>query len=296
MKKILFATLILALAFSLNVSAQGINFYSKVLSGDPVGGALTAVSTDTALVVKYIGGLSGGGEVAVAAGGDITLTIGTVADTTTECPVSGAYAGVIDVSDASCNTLGEVCDAINFSANWRCAIVNGLRSDSSDDTLVTISASTADSKDGLALKRDTAVALAMYQSLIPSESIQSFIINGQSTPGVVPNPFAQHRTAITGGTATVTTGGAATIALYGVTSNYAKGALNAAGTGFVGGSETVRTIFSIPGAATTVEKELAFLSRAPVVSKKGEKLVLKVSATSSLTVPIISAWGSYFVD
>lgn len=269
-------------------------FFEKMLSGEPVGSSLSAVSTDTAIVIRYIGGGSGGGEVAVAAGGDITLTIDGSADTTTECPVSGAYGGVIDVSDASCNTLGEVVDAINFSSNWRAAIVNGLRSDSSNDTLKTFTTTAADAKDGLAMLWDTAVALQMTQSLLPSESITFFSTPGPALPGLVTNPVIGKRMCATWYSENVTTGGAATITFYSAKRTQVAGTLNAAGTGFNGGSETDTTLFSAAGGATTVVRELDFLPHAPICSKTGEILIARTAATTSLTVPIINITGYYF--
>jgi hypothetical protein len=294
LKKILLISVLVAAVAS--VAAASPLFLEKLLGGEPVGASLSAVSTDTAIVIKYVGGASGGGEVAVAdATGDITLTIGGAADTTTECPVSGAYGGVIDVSNASCNTLGEVVDAINFSDNWRAAIVNGLRSDSSDNMLYTIAATNADAKDGLALAWDTAVALKMTQTLAPSESADMYWDGTAAKPNLFANPFADHQMCATWYSENVTTGGAATITFYSVKQQQARGKLNAAGTGFTGGSSTVTTLFSAAGGATTVVRELDFLPHAPICSKKGEKLVMRTSATSSLTVPLINATGYYFV-
>jgi hypothetical protein len=291
----LFLIAAVALLACLSVQSQAqVPFYEKMIAGVPVSKVVTAVSTDVAMVVKYVGGASGGGEVAVAAGGDITLTVGGAADTTTECPVSGAYGGVIDVSDASCDTLGEVCDAINFSANWRCIILDGLRSDSSNDTLATISATNADSKDGLKLYWDTAVALRMTQTLVPSgASIDFYIGNGKTDPPIIPNPFKDHQMALYyfSETSAHTLN---TINIYAVKESYAKGALNAAGTGFVGGSETVDATFQAAGGATGTESHWDFRS-APFLAPKGDKLIVRVTTTGSLTAPTLISWGSYFV-
>jgi hypothetical protein len=293
-KKTLLSVLVAVLAVSVGANVYAQTVMDKIMSGEPVGKYLSAVSTDVALVVRYVGGAAGGGEIAVAAGGDITLTVNTAADTTTECPIAGAYGGVIDVSDASCDTLGEVCDAINFGGNWRCAIVNGLRSDSSDNTLATLVAATADSMDGRPLLWDTAVALHMTEAIIPSESITAFVNTGSTSAPLLANPFRDSRGVLHYFSGTVTTSGAATISIYSVRVNQVPSTINAAGTGFDGSSETVTTLLSVPGGATTVEKSLDFRHWPGMQSKKGEKLVVRESATTDLTVPLISSWGTYY--
>lgn len=293
MRTKLFALLaIVALAFTGPAIAN-----DKIENGTYVGGALTAVSTDVAIVVQYVGGGQGGGEVAVAAGGDITLTVATVADATTECPISGAYGGVIDVSDASCDTLGEVCDAINFSDDWTCAIVNGLRSDSSNNTLATKAQTETSGQGGLGLLYDTVVQLSMTQTCAPYEAqYAEWYQSGSSVDGVdlKENPWEGTRCAALWYEETVTTSGAATISLYSVKTTNKRGKINAAGTGFTGGSEVVKTLYSAPGGATTVNKQLSWLPYAHLISSPGERLVFRTSATTDLTVPTIVFSASWF--
>lgn len=62
-------------------------------------------------------------DIVVVSAASITLSLDGAADATV-----GA-TGVIDITAAAYNTLGEVCDAINLSANWEAEIVAGLRSD-----------------------------------------------------------------------------------------------------------------------------------------------------------------------
>jgi len=268
--------------------------HDKIDAGTPTGGALVAVSTDTAMLVQYVGGVAGGGEVTVAAGGDVSLTVAGAADTTTECPVAGAYGGVMTVANASCDTLGELCDAINFSDDWRCVLVNALRSDSSNNTLATIGATDADLDAGLALKWDTAVALHMTQAVIPNEIIRGFYLRGgNDDSAIVENPWAGSQSALLSYSTNVTTGGAATVNVYSVLPINKRSVLNAAGTGFIGGSETVTTLFTIAGGATGVVRE--FLPPVlPILGRRGEKLVVRTTATVNLTVPIISYHGVIF--
>src|SRR5688572_14775858 len=71
-------------------------------NAEAAGVTIGAVSTDTGILVKYVGPTSG--TVEVLAGGDVVLeSVSGTPDVTTECPVSGALGGIIDVSDAACN-------------------------------------------------------------------------------------------------------------------------------------------------------------------------------------------------
>lgn len=174
----------------------------------PAGGSITADDTQsTAMLVRYVGTNAGGGEVAVAAGGDITFTVAAGTDTTFECPVVAGLGGIIDVSDVACDTLGEVCDAVNgvngaggstaaAPSDFRCVILDGLRSDSSNDSLLTTSALTADAKAGRPLFWDADVInLAVSLALVPqaARSIEFYL--GPS-PGYAlrPFPFKNSRT------------------------------------------------------------------------------------------------------
>src|SRR5687767_6845145 len=82
---------------------------------EAVAGILSADDTDTAMLIKFVGPSTGStttmnsGKVEVAVTtSDITFTSGAAgseaADTSLECPVSGALGGIIDVSNAACNT------------------------------------------------------------------------------------------------------------------------------------------------------------------------------------------------
>ena len=58
-----------------------------------------------------------------------------------------AAATAIDLSNASYNTLGELADYINGLASWKCKILDGLRSDATDNVF-TDGAVTSAVKDG----------------------------------------------------------------------------------------------------------------------------------------------------
>lgn len=233
-----------------------------VLKGQPSGKAYVADDTNIAILVKYVG-TSTSGKVAVAAGGDLTFTSGVegseAAESTFECPVSGGLGGVIDVSDSACNTLGEVVDTINgsctgcSSTNWRAVIVDGLRSDSSNDTIVTISATAATAAGGLALNTDTDVAFTDTLALTTCRDMTCGYITprGNSAPALVENPWKGSRSVLWQSIYTSTYGsGTSTFQIFDVCNIKNKVGTN--------GSETSTQRYSTAGGATTVAATFDF--------------------------------------
>src|SRR5512147_2393037 len=105
------------LAFAAFALAGSVSAQSVFLQGGlGVSDAISAVSTDIGLYVKYVGASqTGTATVAVdAATGDIAFVVNGAADTTIGCPTA---TGTIDVSNAACDTMGEVLDVINKTAN-----------------------------------------------------------------------------------------------------------------------------------------------------------------------------------
>lgn len=258
-----------------------------------VGVTLGAVSTDTGILIKYVGTSPAGGTVEVAAAtGDITLKTGPVgsstADATTECPVSGALGGVIDVSDAACNTLGEVVDAINASANWRAVIVDGLRSDSSDNTLITKAETSASAAKGISLLKDTTVALNVSVALEPFDrlDIRNYLAASGTNANFVPKPQADHRGILYFASGTFTGTGADTFEVISAGQNLQRCSLTASAV-VCSASEDAATIMSTPGGTTTVNKEYKNI----VYGRKGDKLLVRLKAATTFTAAFLSANG-----
>lgn len=204
---------------------------------------------ETGMVCRYIG-TAGGGAIAVAAGGDISFTDGAVgalaASTAFECPVSLPNGGVITVANAACDTMGEVVDIVNASTTWRCLLGASLRSDSSNDTLVTISATSAVAPTGLKLKVDSSVALISTLVIAPLNwDDYDKLSPGLNSTSFVTKPWAQRQSVLT--------------SAYGL-STYGSGTslltvLAVDRTQAAAGSETVTTLWpSTVGGATTVAK------------------------------------------
>jgi len=248
-----------------------------------VSGALSAVSTDVGMWVKYVGttAFTTKPTIAVAAAdADIALTFNGAADTTiTGC---GGTAGTLDTAQTGCDTLGELCNRINASANWACVLESALAGDASANALDTVAASDAVTQPGgLGLKKDTVVALNVVVPLRPGTTGDWYFQGNAPNP----NPFAGYFTFIQAIRENVTSGGTVgEFMVIGVTPT-----VRGAGASKVY-SEVTRTIWSEPGAATTVEKNLSFINF-PLMSTPGEKVLVKISATSTLTAPKLNAVG-----
>lgn len=109
--------------------------------------------------IRYLGDTASGATLEIAAGGDATFTTdGTTVDTTVNTN------GVIDMSSpgAGTDTLGEVLDLINASANWEAVLLAGQRSDLSNNVILTVAevdmSTAAMKKTGLFLFHDPVVA------------------------------------------------------------------------------------------------------------------------------------------
>jgi hypothetical protein len=289
---------LIALATAVPASAQQpIVFFRNV---DAVSGAATiagAAGGTTCALIKYRGTTAGKPEVAVAAGGDITLTIATVADVTT----GSAANGIFDLSTpaAGVDTMGELVNLINTQgSNWVAVLVGCLASDLTDNAIFTLSAADASGPKGVALIKDSTVASATsifsaQVALLPPGcdlDIRCFLGTGtgggpQGANKPNANPFANYQTFIQNIREKITSGG--TVALFevlGVTRTYD-------GNGKV--SDTVRPIWSETGAATTVEKAKDFNS-GPLVGARGEMVIVRQRTATDLTVININGNGYSF--
>lgn len=75
--------------------------------------------------------------------------------------ITGSTTTTFTVATAAYDTLGELRDGINGVDGWHCQLVGGLTSDSSNNSLITLSATSAkkaDNESGVDLLIDTSVA------------------------------------------------------------------------------------------------------------------------------------------
>lgn len=250
-----------------------------------VSGALSAVNTEPALWIKWVGTgttITTQPTVAVAAAdSDVTLQVNGANDATASAACGGT-AGTLDTAQAACDTIGELCDQINASANWLCVPEVGLRGDASANYLLTVSTSNAAVPGGVVVYGETPQRLSVSVSLRPGTDM-GFFLSGGNKPNV--NPFAGMVTLVQSIRENVTsTGAVGNFDVLGVTRTWT-------GTGATKKySETTRTIWSEAGAATTVEKALNFWNF-PLMSQPGEMVIVRQSAATTLTVPKLNGVG-----
>jgi len=254
---------------------------------------ITAVSTDVGIYVRYVGSAAGAATVAVAAAdADLSFVANGVADTTVNpagaATACGATPGTLDTADTDCDTLGEVVDHINQSANWNAVVAAALRTDTSINSLDTLAATDAKGPAGLGLLKDTVVALNITNVLLPgggrlaagnAAQLPAGIENWQSNPQkVTPHPFNDRDTVMLYASHNdAYTGAAGPYIVYCVYENYKAG-------GF-GSSELAIVLYQEAMAATTVTGKIDEFQTAGGLSCSAGKMLVRVSAATTLTAP-----------
>lgn len=142
---------------------------------------ISAVSTDVGIEIVYTGPQASA-TVEVAAGGDMTLKIGALGaeavDTTIGSP---NLDGVFDLSSpaAAVDTYGELIDLINVNPYWKARLVGVMRSDLTNNTLITRSA--AQCKNVVvSLLRDTTVILTATVYVIGTRLSRLSLLGGDN--------------------------------------------------------------------------------------------------------------------
>lgn len=296
MRKLIALTLAAVAFLTLAPSAHAQNvpvvFFQNV---DAVSHASASTTLDeSCLIIKYRGTTAGKPDVTVAAGGDLTLRIATVADVST----GTATNGIFDLSTpaAADDTWGEVVNRINTQgSNWVAVLTGCLASDLTDNTAFTLAATDAAGPKGVTIFKDATIVSAsavfsVQGAFVPAGAdtdIRFWVSGGPigNTTGStkpVGNAFGNYQTFIQNIREKITSTG--TVALFevlGVTRTYD-------GLGKV--SETVRSIWSETGAATTVEKAKDFNS-GPLVGAKGEMIVVRQRTATDLTAVNLTGTG-----
>lgn len=246
-------------------------------------------------IIKFVGTATGKPTVAVAAGGDMTLSTGAGADTTTGSPTLN---GVFDLSTpaAAVDTMGELVNLVNTTgSNWKMVLIGCLASDLTDNTIDTLSTTDAAVPGGVVLFRDAVVASATsvfsaQVALYPETAATDirFHLSGSpvgATTGstkVNPNPLGRYQPFLTHGREKITsTGVVALFEILAVKRTYDS-------LGKV--SETVRTLYAETGAATTVEKSKDFFT-SPIPGAPGELLIVRQRTATDLTAVSIDGTG-----
>ena len=257
-------------------------------SGTPAVGGTGADDTQVAALIKFIGHtgvLRDSGLVEIAADGNIVLTSGAqgaeAADTTLECPVSGALGGIVDVSDAACDTFAEVADVINASADWVIVLVNARRADTSDDVGLDIGPLDATKPEGFQMQFDTTVSLNTSVSLFTGdmETNMARWLTPQNT--LMRNPFAGTWTALYNAHRYSTWNTTSNTQIVSIVSDNLRG------------TETVRVLYSVAGGATGTDKDYS-----PGVLFRGDvnaKVQIRNICTATMSAQNLYAYGeTYF--
>lgn len=240
----------------------------------PVNVANATDDVDVAFLIRYIGS-DALAKVAVTTG-DIVLSDGAggdVADTAvTEC---GATDGTLAV--ATCTTLATLIDGCNASANWRCVLVDGVRSDSvTSAALLTRSATAANTAAGVTIFWDTSVKFHTTRALLPPgfRTIDRYL----SGPGnaTITYPFQGRQTFLQyfNGTSTYATG---TSTIQFIEDDTATG--------------TSTVVFSVPGGATTANKVLTDFIYVPFQFNLGMRALVRISNSAAASVVTVVAAG-----
>lgn len=288
----LVATLALSPITPAHAQSVPVVFFQNV---DAVSASSSSTTLDeTCILIKYRGTTVGKPDVTVAAGGDLTLRIATVADITTGTAVNGIFD--LSTPAAADDTWGEVVNRINTQGtNWTAVLVGCLASDLTDNTAFTLAATDAAGPKGVAVIREATSASAtsvfsVQAALTPpgaDTDIRYWLSGspiGNTTGSTKPigNPYANYQTFVQNIREKITSTG--TVALFevlGVTRTYD-------GTGKV--SEVVRPIWSETGAATTVEKAKDF-NTGPIVGARGEMIVVRQRTATDLTAVNLTGSG-----
>ena len=268
-------------AFALALIAVGVSLHQPSVEAQSGTTVSVPIADDTgvAILVRYVGSATSADVAIDASTGDLTFRVAGVAVSTFECPISGGLGGVIDVSNAACNTMGEVVDTINGNCtgctapgDWRAVLVDSLRTDSSVDALVTISATEATRTDGLQLNLDTSVALNDSRALVPNRTNIAGYLGGPPSYKLLENPNG---------------GQTASLRYYSITSTYGSGtslvsAYAVKPSNKPAGAETVRNLYGPQAAgATTVAANFDFRN-GPLAARTGEKIVVQTVNSAAM--------------
>lgn len=261
-------------------------FAVPAVAQDPVNQYISADDTSIAMMVKYYPGVSSNTSATMANVQDtsITFEVASAAYTGFECPVSGALGGIIVPSDGDCDTLGEIVDSINATAEtfasgfFRAVIVDGLRSDASADLLADTTEEVTRA-DGFPIYFDTSANFAVGETraLLPAgcrDDISCFV-----TPSgkLLENPYASQRTVVNWVEGYSTYGsGSSTLQIFSVLPrNKASG------------SESATTLWSEAMGATTAVKQFTQFQNTPVLGRRNEKVLVRISNSAAQATVIM---------
>jgi len=265
--------------------------FTGYLARGPIAGTSSVLDDNVALYVQYVGTATTKPTIQVSAAGDIQFEIAGAVDATVSCPEAD-NDGVIDVSDADCNTMIEVVNAINQGgSNWRAVLVK-FGTDSSNDAFLLLAETDTNVRIGAPIYYDQnfagsapTVTVLVAPPYAPADG--SFFFNGPGG-GLNKNPFARGVSFLSAVSEKKTsTGTIAATVVYGVFREYR----GSAASGF-DLYEVIRTVWSQTGGATATQATLDF-SNFPLVSTEGEAFVARIGSSTDITVLNLNAVGIF---
>jgi hypothetical protein len=267
LKGVLFAVALFVLIAPGASAQQDIQSVNQFLSGVVVGNVQTAEDVDAGIIVRYIGSAANA-QIAVNASGDILFTEDVGSGLAADASVLdlGGTPGTIDVSDTLADTLGEVVDIINAEAggNWVAAIHAGLRTDSSTDAFLLLTAtSNVMRPEGQNLAYDNDTANKMSHVLSQNQDGRDyFTMNG----GLLPNPFKGKKAGLFWLRYNITQGTALTLTISSVKVENLE----------AGGQETVTNLYSATLTSGS-ETAITIFNNIGLFSRYDEKLLLQIT-------------------
>ena len=261
--------------------------------GEAVDAAAASQSADdvaVAFVLRYIGTAVSGK--AVVASGSITLTSGAaaaeVADTTIECPLSAPFAGVLDLTNAACDTVGELADVVNGTAGskWRIVPVASLRADVVNARLLADAGATGNTNaPGLSVKWDTSTAFdtSMVLGAGAQETFKYedfFTVEGRAKP----SPYFGQQVQLLAVTATSTFGsGTSQLQVFSVKQEWNSNSNRY--------TEVATLLYQEAGGATTVQKNFSFNSGTGLFALKDQKLLVRLDNSAAQSAILLASSG-----
>lgn len=231
---------------------------------------------DIAMLIRYTGSEESG-LVEVAADGNLVFTIGDLSAEAADTNVS--TDGTIDVSGGSEDTLGEIVDIINATDDWEAVLVDAVRSDSANDTLLDAGPSQAKTPEGLAINWDTDVVYSLQRLIAPDAlrtDIRSYLVNGTVNQTF---PFVGTRGAVRYLSGLSTYGsGNSVFQLISTDDN---------------GTDSV--VFSKAAGATTVDADgIALTTEGEYVGNRSERLVARLDNSAAMATATLRGNGRLF--
>jgi hypothetical protein len=244
--------------------------------------SITAVDTAPALLIKYVGAAqaAGPGSLAVTTDDFIFTTDGTTADATINVQATtpcGATPGTLDTGDADCNTVTELLNEINASANWVAVPLGVIGTDDAGAYFKDLSETNSDA-DGIPVYNDSATTLHTTNAFTFDNTLDIRQFLNSNT--LKANPWLGFSSVLEWYIQNFV-GTTATGLIYAVTGNFSAGKVY---------TESVRTIYSFAGAGTGADKELDFRTAPPFVNP-GERLVFRGVSAATHTSPVQRARG-----